>query len=371
MPMQDSLPAGWLTFAERELNPLGRDERFPNCYVSSPFPGFSLTRREFIALVGGAAAWPHYQALAQQPERMPRIAVLVDNQSPTYTFLQTLKELGWTEGRNIRIDLRMDWDNPLMIKDGAIEFVALKPDLIVVKDTPGAKAVLEQTYTKPIVFVACADPVGDGLVDSFARPGGNVTGFSSFEPGMGGKWVELLKEMAPHVTRIAVIVHPHEPKASLAEFLRTTETAAQSLGVALAIVPDTRSVSDAIAVLLRAIGGMAQEANSGFIVFPGTYTNALYHYQALMLAKRYRLPAIYPSKSYVSTGGLMSYGVDLADNFRRAASYVDRILRGTKPNELPVQAPIKFELAVNLSTARDLGLTVPQSILLRADEVIE
>ncbi len=330
--------------------------------------------REFIALLAGAVATWSLTARAQQPDRVRRIGVLLDNESSIYPFERGLVQLGWTEGRNMTID-RPNYGAGPARRDSVAELVAQKPDVILAKDAQETKAVLEQTHTVPIVFAMSADPVGDGLVESFARPGGNVTGFSSFEPGMGGKWVELLKEIAPNVNRVAVIVHPDEPKASLAGFLRATEPSARSFGVELTIIPDnpkvSRSYSDSIIELERAIDGFARKPNGGLIVFPGTYTTTTHYRQSLWLAERYRLPAVYPFKPYVRSGGLISYGVDIADQFRRAASYVDRILRGEKPGDLPVQAPTKFEVAINLGAAKTLGLTIPQSILIRADEVIE
>jgi putative ABC transport system substrate-binding protein len=335
-----------------------------------------MRRREFIGVLGSAAViWPcsYYQLFAQQRDRVRRMGVLVPSQLNASTLVRRLAELGWP---NVSLEYRIDETNPTRMKQGAVEIVASKPDVIFTQNALEAKAVLEQTHTVPIVFATCADPVGEGLVDSFARPGGNVTGFSSFEPGLGGKWIELLKEIAPDVTRVAVIAHPDDPKASLAKFLRATETAAQSFGVTLAVVPDSpkasRSDSDSNAELLRAIDEFARKASGGVIVFPGAHTIDLYFYQSLWLAKRYHLPTIYPSDEYITVGGgLLSYGVNTADNVLRAASYVDRILRGEKPSDLPVQAPIKFELAVNLATAKALGLTIPQSILVRADKIID
>jgi putative tryptophan/tyrosine transport system substrate-binding protein len=306
-----------------------------------------MNRREFMALLGGAvAAWPHCQAFAQQRDRVRRIGVLAPNNSILTPVVQRLRELGWP---SVRIDYRGDEADPTKMKERAAELVASKPEVILTQNALEAKAVLEQTHTLPIVFATCADPVGEGLVDSFARPGGNVTGFTSFEPGLGGKWIELLKEIAPDVTRVAVVAHPDD-QASLAGFLRATETAAQSFGVTLAVVPDSpkasRIDSDSNAELLRAVDEFARTASGGVIVFPGAYTIHLYFFQSLWLARRYHLPVIYPHDVYVTlTGGLLSYGVNTTDNVLRAASYVDRILRGEKPSDLPVQAPIKFELA--------------------------
>jgi ABC-type uncharacterized transport system substrate-binding protein len=337
-----------------------------------------MQRREFIILFGGAAIALPSVARAQQPNRLRRVGVLVDNESSIYSFEQGLAELGWTQGRNIIIDRLMygvgpaDWGSPAS-RAYVAELIATKPDVILTKDTQDTKMALEQTHNVPIVFAMCADPIGDGLVESFARPRGNVTGFSSFEPGMGGKWIELLKEIAPNVNRVAVIAHPDEPKASLARFLQATEPPARSVGVELNVIPEnpkaSSSYSDRIIELVRAIDGYTQKPNGSTIMFPGTFTTLGYYPH--WLAERYRLPAVYPFKPYVRSGGLMSYGVDIADQFRRAASYVNRILRGEKPGDLAVQAPTKFELAINLGAAKALGLTFPQSVLLRADEVID
>jgi putative tryptophan/tyrosine transport system substrate-binding protein len=338
--------------------------------------GSAMRRRDFVKVIGAAAAWP-LGARGQQLTRIRRVGVLIYRAAglPTYAFEQRLRELGWTEGRNIQIDWPVRFPDPAYIRGSIAELLAPKPDVILAKDAPETKAVLEQTHTVPIVFVMCADPVGDGLVKSFARPGGNVTGFSSFEPGMGGKWVELLKEIAPNVNRVAAIAHPDEPKPSLAGFLRATELPARSLGVELTIVPDnpkaSRSYSDSFIELERAIDDFARKPNGGLTVFPGTHTTSTYYLQSIWPAERYRLPAVYPFKPYVRAGGLVSYGFDAVDNFQRAASYVDRILRGEKPGDLPVQAPTKFELVINLKTAKALGLTVPPSLLARADEVID
>jgi len=335
-----------------------------------------VRRREVITLLSGAAAGWSLAALAQQADRVRRIGVLslLVYDPNLYSFERRLAELGWTEGRNVTTDLIYPRDEQLMGQYVA-ELLARKPDVILTKGAPETKWVLEQTHAVPIVFVMVADPVGDGLVESFARPGNNVTGFSSFEPGLGGKWIELLKEIAPDLNRVAVIVHPDEPKASLAGFLRATESAARSFGVQLMVAPDnpkaSRSHSDAIAELQRAINEFGQEGNGAVIVFPGAYTTTTYYRTTLMLAEWYRLPAVYPFKPYVTSGGLTSYGFDVADNFRRAASYVDRILRGEKPSDLPVQAPTKFELIINLKTAKALGITIPSTLLARADEVIE
>jgi putative tryptophan/tyrosine transport system substrate-binding protein len=328
-----------------------------------------MKRREFIALLGSAAAWPI--GVYAQPNRVRRVGVLVDTfERSINPFIRELGKLGWTEGRNIRIDWRVHGGTPAYTRDAAAELLAFKPDVILATRDEETKAVLDQTYTVPVVFTMCADPVGAGLVESFARPAGNVTGFSSFEPGMAGKWVELIKEIAPNTSRLAVIVSPETSSA----MRHAMETAADSLGVQLSVVAGKselqKTFSEIAAEIEHEIDAFARNANGGLIVFPGIYSS-LYNNNFILLAERYRLPAVYPFAFYVQLGGLLSYGVDQADNYGRAASYVDRILRGEKPGDLPVQAPIKFELLVNLRTAKALGLRVAQSILVRADKLIE
>jgi putative ABC transport system substrate-binding protein len=325
-----------------------------------------MKRREFIAGLSGAAiAWSP-AARAQRSDHLRLLGVLSDSSAPIYQAVQRLRDLGWTEGRNVRIASRTyGWPDLASMRDLAAELVGMNPDVILTLGTPETRAVLEQTRAVPIVFTSIADPVGAGLVKSFARPGGNVTGFAAFEPEMGGKWLELLREISPKVTRIAAILHLDEMVAPLASLRREMEMAATTVKNELSIIPD----DDAIA-LEHAVDRFAQEANGGLIVFPSVYTGT-YLTHIIELAKRHRLPVVYPFAFWVKFGGLMSYGVDPADQCRRAASYVDRILKGAKPSDLPVQAPTEFKLAINLSTAGALGLTIPQSILLRADEVIE
>jgi len=330
-----------------------------------------VKRREFITLLGGAATWP-LAVRAQQGERMRRIGVLMgyaesdsDAQAKVAAFREGLQRLGWAEGRNIRIDTR--WPIPADVESMqrlAKELVALQPDVILSHITPTTAALLQQTRTMPIVFAAVSDPVGSGFVASFSRPGGNVTGFTSIEPTMAGKWLELLKEIAPHVARIAFLFNP--VTAPYAEyFLNPLKVAAPSLGVK-AIAAPVRDTSE----LESVVAAQGREPNSGLIVTPDSFMD-VHRAEVTSLAARFLLPAVYPFRQFSEVGGLLSYGNDQADNFRRAAVYVDRILAGAKPSELPVQAPVKFELVINLKTAKALGLDVPPLLQQRADEVIE
>jgi putative tryptophan/tyrosine transport system substrate-binding protein len=331
-----------------------------------------MRRREFITLLGGAAAaWP-LAARAQQGDRMRRIGVLMgyaesgsSGQALIAAFRDGLQKFGWTEGRNTRIDIR--WAIPSdaeSIRRFAKELVALQPDLIISSTTPITAALLQQTRTIPIIFPALSDPVGSGFVASFSRPGGNVTGFNVSEPTQTGKWVELLKEIAPRVTRVAMLFNP--ASAPYAEYwLDPFKSAAASFAME-AISAPIRDESE----LNSVVATQASEPNSGLIAMPDSFTIA-YRLEIISLAGRYRLPAVYPFRFFAEVGGLLSYGVDLVDNYRRVATYVDRILKGEKPSELPVQAPVKFELVINLKTAKTLGLEVPPTLLARADEVIE
>ena len=331
-----------------------------------------IGRREFVTLLGGAAAsWP-LAARAQQPDRMRRIGVLMgyaesdlEVQAHIAAFREGLQKLGWTEGRNIQMDTR--WaapDDAASMRRFAKELVALQPDVILSNTTPTTTALLQQTLTIPIVFAIVADPIGSGFVASFARPGGNVTGFTFTEPTMAGKWLELLKEIAPRVVRIAMLFNP--VSATYADYwLNPFKAAAPSFAVE-AIAAPVRDTSE----LESVIAAQAREPNGGLIAMPDSFTDA-HRVEITSLAARYRLPAVYPFRFFAEVGGLLSYGVDRTDNFRRAAAYVDRILKGEKPAELPVQAPTKYELVINLKTAKALGITVPQTVLGRADEVIE
>jgi putative ABC transport system substrate-binding protein len=330
-----------------------------------------MRRREFIALLGGAAAaWP-LAAHAQQGGRMRRIGVLmgyaegdVEGQSYLAAFREGLQKLGWTDGRNIRIDYRWGALDAESLQRFAKELVALQPDLILAQSTPTTAALMQQTRTIPIVFALVADPVGAGFVASLSRPEGNATGFTNFEPTMAGKWLELLREVAPRVTRVAFLFHP--PTASFAEyFLNSFKAAAASF----AVEPIAAPVHDR-SELESVVAAQARESNGGLIAMPDSFLGA-HRAEVISLADRYRLPAVYWLRVFTEDGGLLSYGNDNVDNFRRAASYADRILKGAKPSELPVQAPVKFELVINLKTAKALGLTVSLPLLGRADEVIE
>jgi len=329
-----------------------------------------MTRREFITLLGGAAAaWP-LTARAQQREQMRRIGVLMnltaddaEGQGRLAAFMQGLQEAGWSVGRNVRVDLRWGGGDPELYRSHAAELVALAPDVILAAGAIVTRALQRATRTIPIVFANAVDPVGMGFVASLARPGGNATGFTIFEFSMGGKWLELLKQIAPGITRAAVLRDPS--LASGAGEFGAVQTVAPSFGVELHPV-DVRDADE----MDRAITAFASESNGGLIVTQNA-TAILHRKLIIALAARHRLPAIYGYPSFVTDGGLISYGPDSMDGYRRAAGYVDRILKGAKPADLPVQAPVKYELAINLKTARALGLEVPPSVLARATEVIE
>jgi putative tryptophan/tyrosine transport system substrate-binding protein len=329
-----------------------------------------MQRREFITLLGGAAAvWP-IAAHAQQADRMRRVGVLNGNTeddpggaSLVAAFQQRLQDMGWTAGRNIQIDRRFGASNVVLYRTYAAELVGLAPDVILASTTTTLQALVQQTHTIPIVFYQVSDPLGDGFVASLARPGGNVTGFANNEFSISGKWLELLKDVAPKVSRVIIVLDPENP--TWRGYFRTIETMAPALGMQVIATP----VVDA-AGIERAIGDFGREPNGGLVVLPGPATTSR---SALIntLAVRHRLPAIYPTESAVRGGGLMSYGPDLFDQVRKAAGYVDRILKGEKPGDLPVQQPTKFNLIINLKTAKVLGLTVPPNLLATADEVIE
>jgi putative tryptophan/tyrosine transport system substrate-binding protein len=332
-----------------------------------------MRRREFITLLGGAAssaAWP-LAAEAQQQSRMRRIGVLMayaeddlEAQAWIRALLQGLKEHGWIDGSTASFDYRWARGNLKPMGPYAAELMALNPDLIVAAATPALEAVWRETRSVPIVFVNVADPIGPGFVAGMAHPGGNVTGFTSFEFSMGGKWVEVLKEISPSLVRIVVTYNPATaPYFPL--FFRWIETAAPSFAVKLIVTP----VHDA-AEIEHVIATAAHESNSSLIVVPSAFMTT--HRELIIgAAARHRLPAIYGYGYYAASGGLVSYGFDVRDLFRRAASYVDRILKGAKPADLPVQAPTTYQLVINLRTAKALGLTVPETLLARADEVIE
>ncbi len=330
-----------------------------------------MRRRKFISLLGGAAvAWP-LAANAQRAERMRRIGVLMgyaesdqEAQANVAAFREGLQKLGWTEGRNIRIDTRWATADVKSRQRFAKELVALQPDLILAQNTPTTGAMLQQTRTIPIIFAIVTDPVGSGFVASFSRPGGNVTGFIAFEPTMASKWLDLLKEIAPRVNRVAFLFNP--ATATYAEyFLNPFKAAAASVAVE-AIAAPVRDRSEFESV----IAAQAREPNSGLVVMPDAFLIA-HRAEITSLAARYRLPAVYAFRFFTELGGLLSYGIDRRDNFRHTATYADKILKGAKPSELPVQAPTKFELVINLKTAKALGITVPPTLLGHADKVIE
>jgi len=329
-----------------------------------------MRRREFVTLLGGsAAAWP-LAARAQQPEQIRRIGALMnlaaddpESQRRVTAFVQGLQQLGWTDGRNVRIDFRWGAADAVRIRAYAAELVALAPDVILAAGALTLGPLQQASRTVPIVFAGVTDPVGAGLVTGLARPGGNATGFMNFEYGVSGKWLELLKQIAPRVTRAAVL-RDSTIMASMSQFA-AIQSVAPSFGVELNPI-DTRQ-SDEIE---HAVAAFAHGSNGGLIVVTGT--SAIIHRDLIIaLAARHRLPAVYPFRYYTSGGGLISYGPDAVDEYRRAAGYVDRILKGEKPADLPVQAPTKYELVVNLKTAKALGLDVPTALLARADEVIE
>jgi putative tryptophan/tyrosine transport system substrate-binding protein len=329
-----------------------------------------LKRREFIALLGGVAAWP-LVARAQQRERMRRIGVLMsavesDPRGLEYitAFAQGLAELGWTVGRNVRIEYRWGAGDLDRFRRYAAELVALSPDVVVATAGSIVGAFQQASRTVPIVFVTTIDPVGGGWVESLSRPGTNATGFASSEFSMSGKRLEMLKEIAPDVKRVAVIRDPSVPAGSGG--LAAIQTVAPSFGVELTPV-GVRDAGD----IERAITAFARGSNGGLILVGPTSSVQRYRDLIIMLAARHRLPAIYSGRFYATAGGLISYGADPIDQYRRAAGYVDRILKGEKPADLPVQAPTKYELVINLKTAKALGLEIPSSVLSLADEVIE
>jgi putative tryptophan/tyrosine transport system substrate-binding protein len=327
-----------------------------------------VRRREFIAALGGAAVWP-LAARAQQADRVRRIGVLMhlpaddpEVQARIAAFLQGLQELGWTIGGNVRIDYRWAADNAERRRYAA-ELVALAPDIILAFASPSVAALQQATRTVPIVFANVIDPVGAGFIDSLARPGGNTTGFTALEYSFSGKWLELLKDIAPRVTRAAVLRDAANALGS-GQFA-AIQAVAPSLGVELSPV----DVQDA-GEIERAVAAFARGSNGSLII--AASASAVAHRELIiMLAAQHRLPSVYFFRFFVTAGGLISYGPDSIDQYRRAAAYVDRILKGKKPGDLPVQAPIKYELIINLKTAKALGLTIPSSLLARADEVIE
>jgi len=330
-----------------------------------------MRRRDFIAgIAGSAAAWP-LTAHAQQGDRMRRMGVLMgyaenDSEAQAWVaaFREELEKLGWTDGRNISIETRWAASDAEAMRRFAKELVALQPDIIVSQLTVTTAALLEQTRTIPIVFAMVADPVGSGFVASLSRPGGQVTGFATLEDSLAGKWLELLKEIAPRVERIVFLFDPKA--ATFAEYYLTPlKTAGASSGVQVIVAP-VHDVSE----LELIIATHARESNTGLIAMPDSFLN-VHRADLTSLAARYRLPAVYPYRQFAEVRGLLSYGFDRVNNFRRAAGYVDRILKGEKPADLPVQRPTRYELVINLKTAKALGLEVPWILQQRADEVIE
>jgi len=329
-----------------------------------------MKRREFIGLLGGAgASWP-LPARAQQADRIARIGVMIslaesdsEAQANAAALRDGLQQLGWTEGRNIRTDYRWGVGDPGRARAAAKDLLALSPHVIMPATTQMLTAVKEASGSVPVVFVNISDPVGTGFVDSLARPGGNVTGFTNFEYATGEKWLQTLKELAPDIKRTAIITNPKNPNTAL--YLRAIEPTAAALGLQLTVAP----VNDT-AEIERTIETFARTSESSLLVMPDplTITN---RDLIVALTARYHLPAAYPYRLFVASGGLLSYGIDRVDLYRRAAAYVDRVLKGAKAGDLPIQQPTKFELVINLKTAKALGLTVPLPLLARADEVIE
>jgi len=332
--------------------------------------GDAMRRREFIRFVSGAAAaWP-FRVRAQQGDRIRRIGVLtgtraedLDNKARLAAFEQALQQLGWTPGRNVRIDYRFAGGDAATSRKQAEELVALAPDVILSTGSFSTGSLLQATHTVPVVFVIVPDPVGSGFVDSLSQPGGNATGFMQFEYGLSGKWLELLKEIAPSLTRVIVLWDP-AITAGIGQF-----TIIQSVATSAGVDVKPVKLRDA-GEIERAITAFARSQNGGLIVTASAF--GLVHRDLIIaLAARHKLPAVYPESLFIAAGGLISYGANFIDQYRRVASYVDRILKGEKPADLPVQAPNKYELIINLKTAKALGLTIPPSVLARADEVIE
>ena len=331
-----------------------------------------MRRRDLITILsGGVAAWA-LSAHAQQPaDGMRRVGVLfgigrdAEGQLRFAALQQRLRELGWVEGKNVRIDARWAAGNPDLARTHAAELVDLKPDVIVSTSTPATEALRQQTRSVPIVFLLVTDPVGAGFVTNLARPEANLTGFTNFELSMGGKWLEILKEIAPDVARVGLIFNSANSPAVRSYYGPSIDEATRKLGIASVDAP----VRDD-AEIERAIDAFAREANGGLVVLPDT-TVAHFRDVVVSAVARHRLPAVYPYRYYATSGGLLSYGIDTVDLYLRAASYADRILRGAKTADLPVQQPTKFELVVNLNIANAIGVGIPPSLLARADEVIE
>jgi putative tryptophan/tyrosine transport system substrate-binding protein len=332
--------------------------------------GGHMKRRYFITLLSGAAVlWP-LVARAQQSGHMRRIGVLIgglaegDPEGPprVVAFQQALEQLGWSEGRNVRIVYRWGAGDTNQMRASAKELIGVAPDVVVTESKPALAAMRQETGTTPIVFLFAGDPVASGLVASIAHPGGNITGFTGFEPQMVGKWMELIKEIAPRIVRVAAIFNPD---THIGAYWLTLETVAPALALEVTAAP----VRD-VAEIERAIDALAHEQNGGLLVLPDIFT--IVHRKSIVTSTaQHRVPAVYPYRFFVTGGGLVSYGIDIVDLYRRGATYVDRILKGEKPADLPVQAPTKFELVINFKTAKALGLEMPPALLARADEVIE
>jgi len=331
-----------------------------------------MRRRDFITVIAGlGAVWPlTLTARAQQPQRMRRIGVIIpgtaddaEYQARMAAFLQELQQLGWSDGRNVRIDTRWAAGDANLFRKYATELVAFEPDVILAPGSTSLGLLLQTTRTVPIVFATILDPVGAGFVESLARPGGNATGFIAFEYGLSGKWLELLKQIAPNLTRVAVLRDP-AVAAGIGQFA-AIQSVAPSLGVELRPI-DVREANE----IERAVAMFARSANAGLIVTAAS-GSAIHADLIVSLAARHKLPAVYGNRHFVTGGGLISYGPDRVDQYWRAAAYVDRILKGEKPADMPVQAPTKFELVINLKTAKALGIAVPPALLAQANEVIE
>jgi len=328
-----------------------------------------MRRREFLALIGGmAVAGQPGLGQARQARKLRRIAVLLgavetdpEAQSRVGAFRQELERLGWIDGRNLRIDQRWTGGDVGRLRAYVADLVASAPDVILANPTPNVAALKEATRTIPIVFALVSDPVSSGFVASWVRPGGNITGFTNFEPSLAGKWLQALEQMAPTVRQVALVFNPDTAASGGAIFVRAVEQAAPPFGLTIKVAP-VRSAAE--------IAGLAAGEDAGLLILPDLFTTN-HRDEIIALAAQRRLPALYPFRFFAASGGLMSYGIDTHDVFRRAASSVDRILKGAKAGELPVEGPVKLELVINLKTARALGLTVPPSLLALADEVIE
>jgi putative ABC transport system substrate-binding protein len=328
-----------------------------------------VKRREFITLLGGTGVWP-LAARAQQPDRVRRVGFLIstaetDQEARAWitAFERRFAELGWVDGRNVRIEYRFGEGNATRMPQLAQELLELRPDAVLAATFSAATAMRQQTLSIPIVFVMVADAVSAGFVTNLARPEGNITGITNFEFSIGGKWLQVIKECAPAVSSVAVIFDPANP--TWAPYLRTVEAAAPTFGMQLTPVGVTNAAD-----IDRDITAFSRKPNGAIVVIPAPVT-VLHRDKIIAMAAQHRLPAVYPYRFYALSGGLVSYGVDLLESYRRAASYVDRILKGAKPADLPVELPTKFELVINLKTAKALGITVPPTLLATASELIE